>query len=692
MRIRTLFILGMFGLALIAGMLGLRLLVESIDRYSIAGRVADSVQVSSQLMLLAEKSVAERVSLMDLLLNEPGSSEAVRTRAQTAGRETDDVLARAEQTISERHYDGVGRQLQTLQALKSLLATWRPRAAEINAQPRSQRDPHALPALFGAMAKSLTDLDVALDLVDSAAMRQDGLMLDLTEFARRSWQLRATTTGRIGPVIVAINAGAPLSAGLLDSLREVDVTIEHTWGIIDSISRRLEGVTDLTGPAEAAHKAMNDSLIVYHDVVAAGRRGGAYPLPAAEFGMRMVAGAEPALRLRDTALTLAQDRTAAHRRSAAIEVAISAAVVLAMIASAIAVVTLLTSRIVSPVVAMTSVIERIARSDYAVEVPARSRSDEIGRMAAAVDTLRLGAIEAQRVAAEQKSERASREQRAARLEELLQGFSATVGSLVAQLAASSTEMETTARSMTANAAETGQQAVSVADAAHQASVGVHALAAAAEALTASIGGIGGQVTRSARMARTAADDAAHTDQIVRALAEGAQRIGDVVGLINTIAGRTNMLALNATIEASRAGEAGKGFAVVAAEVKTLAQQTRQATEEIGGQVSRIQSATGDAVSAIGSITAAIAEVSAIAQAIAGAVEQQDAATQEIARNILQTSAAVGSVTETIGGVSRIAKGTGVTADRMQSAIVTLARQADNLSGKVDVFIGNVRVA
>jgi methyl-accepting chemotaxis protein len=189
------------------------------------------------------------------------------------------------------------------------------------------------------------------------------------------------------------------------------------------------------------------------------------------------------------------------------------------------------------------------------------------------------------------------------------------------------------------------------------------VAAAAEQLSASIAEISRQVAQSAKISGKAVDDAQRTDTIVRALAEGAQKIGDVVGLITSIAGQTNLLALNATIEAARAGDAGKGFAVVASEVKNLASQTAKATEEIGTQISQIQAATKDAVDAIGSITRTIEGISAIATTIASAVEEQGSATSEIARSVHQTAHAAQDVTVNITGVNRAAGETGEAAPK-----------------------------
>jgi len=376
------------------------------------------------------------------------------------------------------------------------------------------------------------------------------------------------------------------------------------------------------------------------------------------------------------------------RSSSLIEMALAATVL--VLGSALAF--LIGRGIVRPLTGMTGAMTRLAAGDTATDIPARGSRDEIGDMARAVEVFRQNAIRADALAAEQDGERAGKERRAAQLSELVRGFEAQVSGLVGALSSSSTELEATAQSMTATAGQTNSQASAVAAAAEEASAGVQTVAAAAEKLSCSISEISRQVAQAARVTARAVGDARRTDDIVRALAQGAQKIGDVVGLITSIAGQTNLLALNATIEAARAGDAGKGFAVVASEVKSLAQQTARATEEIAGQIAQIQAATQEAVGAIGGITLTIGEVSAIATAIAAAVEQQGAATSEIASNVAQTASSTQDVSATISGVSEAAQSAGMAASQVLGAAGTLSRQAEQLTREVESFVAGMRAA
>jgi methyl-accepting chemotaxis protein len=336
---------------------------------------------------------------------------------------------------------------------------------------------------------------------------------------------------------------------------------------------------------------------------------------------------------------------------------------------------------------------RLARGDLAAIVPGTDRNDEIGGMAATVLVFRDHMAEAERLRAAQdelKHQAAAAQQVA--LRQMADGFETKVGHLVEILSARATDLEATARSLSGSATQSNRQASVVASAAEEASTGLQTVAAATEELTSSIGEINRQVAQSSKITGKAVDDAKRTDVIVHALAEGAEKIGAVVGLITTIASQTNLLALNATIEAARAGDAGKGFAVVASEVKSLANQTGKATQEIGAQVSQIQTATKEAVEAIRGIARTIEEVSAIAATIAAAVEQQGAATSEIARNVQQTAQAAQEVTIGVSGVSTAAGETGAAAGQVLAAASDLSKQAEQLSGEVTTFVAGVRAA
>ena len=344
------------------------------------------------------------------------------------------------------------------------------------------------------------------------------------------------------------------------------------------------------------------------------------------------------------------------------------------------------------VVRMATSVRQLAARDYGFTLPDAALSDEIGDMARALEECRTGLKQADEMATTQASSRSAAVARAGSLEDLSRAFEARVGQMVADVSASAAEMKTRARSMTDTSGNTIQQATSVAAAAEQASANVQTVASAAEELSTSIAEISRLVAQSAKIAGKAKDDAARTDGVVHALAEGAQKIGEVVGLISSIAGQTNLLALNATIEAARAGDAGKGFAVVASEVKGLATQTAKATEDIARQITEIQSATKEAVSAIQGIGAIIGEISSIASAIAAAVEEQGSATQEIARNVQQAAAGTQEVTSNITGVSDGAKGTGATATDVLDAAGKLALKADELRGEVGRYIAGVKAA
>ena len=348
--------------------------------------------------------------------------------------------------------------------------------------------------------------------------------------------------------------------------------------------------------------------------------------------------------------------------------------------------------IARPVKGMTSAMAVLAGGDLSVGIPAMEQDDEVGEMARAVDVFKRNMLRARELDAQQRREWAEREARAERLAALQLEFESRGGSLIESLAGAAAELETTARNLTAIAEQTTRQSVSVAACAEQSTTNVQTVAAATEELTASIGEIRQQVAESARIAEVAVADANRTDATVEALAVSADRIGDVVNLIQDIASQTNLLALNATIEAARAGEAGKGFSVVANEVKHLANQTARATEEIVGQIDEIRGIAGQSVESIQAIGHTIEHLSEIAAVIASAVVQQGGATSEIAANIHQAASGTRETADRMAEIQQGAGHAGSAAGDVLSAAARVARQSEELNRQMRAFLDGVKAA
>jgi methyl-accepting chemotaxis protein len=353
----------------------------------------------------------------------------------------------------------------------------------------------------------------------------------------------------------------------------------------------------------------------------------------------------------------------------------------------------LTNRsIVPPILKMVGAMGQLAGGDHSVAIPATDKKDEIGLMARAVLIFKENMIKARELAEKEAEAISARVARAARVNELTETFDANISTVLRSVASASTELQATASSMTATAEETSNQATAVAAATEEASTNVQTVAAASEELASSVTEISRQVAQSAAIAQKAVGEADRTNATVQGLFKDAASIGDVVKLISEIASQTNLLALNATIEAARAGEAGRGFAVVASEVKSLAEQTAKATDQIGAQVSSIQNSSSEAVTAIKGISATINEMSEIASAIAGAVEEQGSATQEIARNVQQAALGTGEISANVAGVQQAAGDTGAAAHQVLQASSELSLQSETMRSHVETFLSNIKAA
>jgi len=369
---------------------------------------------------------------------------------------------------------------------------------------------------------------------------------------------------------------------------------------------------------------------------------------------------------------------------------------LASAALAVLAVTIVFGQMVSrnigrPLAALEGKMGRLAGGDLAIEVSETVRRDEVGQMARAVEIFRSNGVALERMRQEQEEMKLAAEaERKAALRKMADDFQSDVYGIVQQVTGTAETLEESAQRLSGTAEEASRQATTASSAAQQTAGNVQTVSAAAEQLSASVAEISRQVAASSQIVDRAVRESDATAREFEGLTRSAQQIGDVIGLIQQIAGKTNLLALNATIEAARAGEAGKGFAVVATEVKDLAHQTRRATEDITVQINAIQGVVAQSAASIRAIGESIGEVESATTTIAAAIEQQDAATKEIARNVLEASTGTGELSDNIAGVNDAATSTGVAAGTVLSAAGILTGESQELRKKVDDFLLKIR--
>jgi methyl-accepting chemotaxis protein len=490
--------------------------------------------------------------------------------------------------------------------------------------------------------------------------------------AVRAATWRFESTGEESQIKVIESRIAELSDALARSRNLV--SDKALLGAIDSLAPIVTGFSAATG--EATKNEANKSEIV----------------------QKSLAVGNQAVELMRTAVNAAEKFTEEATTEAAVE--LNRANRISFILAAVVMLTLVGSAVFTflgvarPLTRLNGALGKMAGGELNIDIPGGNRGDEVGDMAKTVIVIRENAEQKARdeAAAKANQDKRAAEQRKADMIKLADEFEGAVGEIVETVSSASTELEASASTLTATAMHSQELTTVVAAASEEASTNVQSVASATEELTSSVNEISRRVQESARMANEAVDQARKTNHRVGELSKAAARIGDVIELINNIAGQTNLLALNATIEAARAGEAGRGFAVVASEVKALAEQTAKATGEIGQQVTGIQAATQESVNDIKEISGTIEKLSEISSTIAAAVEEQGAATQEISRNVQQAAQGTQQVSSNITDVQRGASETGSASSQVLSAAQSLSGESNRLKLEVGKFLNSVRAA
>ncbi|MBV9460081.1 MAG: HAMP domain-containing protein [Bradyrhizobium sp.] len=522
---------------------------------------------------------------------------------------------------------------------------------------------------------------------------QDATIDQLLLIKQTAWLLR-NTAGEASLIIsTGLAAGKITPEGRQNYLKFLGGT-DAAWSALQLATSGMQLPPALSAAMTANKTAYFEPsyLELRQRLLTALTEGGKPELTANQWSPVTVSRLSAAVGVAEAALEAAKNRAAELRSSASASLILQLMLLIAAVVLAAGALLTVTRRVIRPLHNMRDAMLKVAAGDLSVETGHASRQDEIGGLASALETFKHQAEDKLKIEAQERERNAGAATRQRAIEAYVAEFEGAMRQTLQQLGDASGAMRTTSNSLSSVSRQTNSRVEVAQKASGEASMSVESVASAAEELSASINDISQQAAHAAGIASRAVDQAAKTDDTVQGLAKSAGRIGEVVGLINTIAAQTNLLALNATIEAARAGEAGRGFAVVASEVKSLASQTAKATDDISEQISDIQKVAGEAIDAIKGIGSIIGEVNEVATAIAAAVQEQGAATQEITRSTQYAAQGTKNVSENITGVKADADASAAAAENVKGASETLESQSQHLGHQVTDFLGKIRAA
>jgi methyl-accepting chemotaxis protein len=656
---------------------------------------AASVNETADLLLESAGQWARERGATNLALNAVNPATDVQVAAIANFRKSaDQPFERALGRMAVQEFTNRDQLIASAKrAFEQLSAIRRQADAEIT-KPANARQA----AVVSQWAPTITALIVASqNLRVAAAMDEDNVQARLSSLQNLKhfvWIMSEYLGRERAAVAGLVAAGRPMSSQEISTLGMFRGRVEAAWDYVQAYAAKSSASPSVTSGVDRVRERVFQRFEDTRKAVyAAGLAGSSYPMNSAEWFSQSTAAIDEVIALSVLASQEAARLAEAAQRNSLQTLVLNAFLMIFSLFLAAATLWMVISRVVRSLGQMTEAMSELAGGETSVVVPCSDRRDEMGLMARALLVFKENAVKVRNMQAEREAlEEAARQEKAAAMGRLADAFEGTVGEIVGTVSAASTQLEASAGTLTATAVRAQELTTTVAAASEEASANVQSVAAATEEMSSSVNEISRQVQESARIASEAVDQAQRTNARVGELSQAANRIGEVVELINTVAGQTNLLALNATIEAARAGEVGRGFAVVASEVKALAEQTAKATGEIRQHIIGIQAATQESVTAIKEIGDTIGRLSEISSTIASAVEEQGAATQEISRNVQQAAHGSKQVSSNITDVQRGASETGTASSQVLSSARSLSGESNRLKLEVGKFLNTVRAA
>ncbi|UPT86583.1 methyl-accepting chemotaxis protein [Bradyrhizobium barranii subsp. apii] len=665
----------------------------SWDRLKTANRISQIADASADLFKAMHNLRTDRSTTSRLLnATEPMDSEIERYLRALRDAQMP-AMARALELLPNIDFPQSGTLVPELARLYKLLGEEQKQFWEDVAKPKDQRRAGLTKEYMETTQGLLDVLDKLSGVLAATVNHQDAVIDQLLSIKQSAWLLRNTAGEASLIVSTGLAAGKITPEGRYNYTQFVGGTAAM-WKALELSTSGMQlppalasaMTTAKTAYFEPQYLTLRDRLA---DTLVKGEKA---EMTANQWSPLTVGRMASAVAVAEAALDAARTYTQEQRSTAQRALIVQLALLALAIGLAVGAVMLVSRRVIHPLNTIRDAMLKVAGGDLAVDSGYLDRQDEIGALAGALETFKQQATEKLKIEEHERERNVGAAARQRAVETYVGEFEGAVRKTLGELSEASGEMRKTSGDLSAVSRQTNDRVQVAGKASNDASMSVDSVAAAAEELSASINDISQQAAHAAGIASRAVNQARETDGTVQGLAQSAGRIGEVVGLINTIAAQTNLLALNATIEAARAGEAGRGFAVVASEVKSLASQTAKATEEISGQIADIQRVASDAINAIQTIGGIIGEVNEVATAIAAAVQEQGAATQEITRSTQFAAQGTRNVSDNITGVRADADAAAGAADNVKQASETLETQSRQLGQQVSDFLGKIRAA